>query len=103
MNFKKKYNILTAPDGIQGLKALENNPDIRVVVSDMRMPYMNGIEFIKKAHDKYPDKKFYILTGFEITNEIKEALKSKQILKYFSKPFNMNDIDTAITEAIDLE
>jgi len=61
---------------------------------------MNGIEFIKKAKEKFPDKKFFILTGFEITEEILNALETGLILRYFSKPFNLNEIDSAISEAI---
>ena len=85
---------------MKGLEVLDNNPDILVVVSDMKMPNMNGIEFIKQAKEKHPDIKFYILTGFEITEEIQEAIKLKLIVKYFRKPFNMKEIDTAISEAI---
>jgi len=100
INFRKKYEVLTADNGIKGLEVLNNNPDVLVVVSDMKMPNMNGIEFIKQAKEKHPDIKYYILTGFEITEEIQEAIKLKLILKYFRKPFNMKEIDTAISEAI---
>jgi two-component system, response regulator, stage 0 sporulation protein F len=100
INFSKKYEVLTAEDGIKGLEVLTNNPDVLVVVSDMKMPNMNGIEFIKQAKERHPTIKFYILTGFEITQEIQEAIKLKLILKYFRKPFNMKEIDYAITEAI---
>jgi len=60
------------------------------------MPIMTGIEFIKKAKEKYSTIKFYILTGYDITDEIRVALESKLILKYFRKPFNFNEIDNAI-------
>lgn len=100
INFKTKYEVLTAYNGNEGLAILEDNPDISVVVSDMKMPNMNGVEFIKKAKEKHPGMKFYILTGFEITNEIQEALSTKLILKYFQKPFNLNEIDSTIADAL---
>jgi DNA-binding NtrC family response regulator len=100
INFSKKYTVLVAENGIKGLEVLADNPDILVVVSDMKMPHMNGIEFIKKAKEKHPAIKFYILTGFEITEEIHEAIKSKLIIKYFRKPFNIKEMDSSITEAI---
>jgi two-component system, response regulator, stage 0 sporulation protein F len=100
LNFEEKYHVFIADDGFRGLEILDKEPDILVIISDMKMPEMNGIEFIKKAKEKYPDKKFYILTGYEITLEIQEALKSGLILKYFSKPFNIKEMDSVISEAI---
>jgi len=101
INFDNKYEVFTAENGITGLEVLDNNPDIVVVISDMKMPLMNGIEFIKKAKEKYSHIRFYILTGFQITEEIQEALNSKLILKYFSKPFNLNKIDATLQEGSD--
>lgn len=100
INFGKKYTVLTAESGFSGLDIIAQNPELFIIVSDMKMPNMNGIEFIKKAKEKYPNKKFYILTGYEITNEIQNALKSGLILKYFSKPFNIKEIDSEIKKAI---
>ncbi|MCG8699836.1 MAG: response regulator [Bacteroidales bacterium] len=102
VNFDKKYSVYTAESGFSGLDILDKKPDILVVISDMKMPGMNGIEFIKKAKKLYPNKKFYILTGYEITSEIRVALDSGLILKYFSKPFDINDIDSALEDAIKL-
>jgi CheY-like chemotaxis protein len=93
--FNKKYEVITADSGISALNFLEQHLDTEIVLSDMKMPVMNGIEFIKEAKLKYPDIKFYILTGYDITDEIQEALDSKLILKYFRKPFNYNEFDNA--------
>jgi two-component system, response regulator, stage 0 sporulation protein F len=100
LNFNKKYEVITAESGIGALNLLEKHLDTVIVISDMKMPIMTGIEFIKKAKEKYSNIKFYILTGYDITDEIKEALDSKLILKYFRKPFNFNEIDNAIQTAI---
>lgn len=89
INFEKKFEVFIANDAFQGLELLEKEKDILVVISDMKMPKMNGIEFIKKAKELYPDKKYYILTGYEINAEIQDALNSGLILRYFSKPFNV--------------
>lgn len=100
INFSTKYAVLTADSGAKGLDLLNSNPDTTVIVSDMKMPSMNGIEFIKKAKEKFPDKEFFILTGFDITEEIQDALNSGLIVKYFRKPFNMKEMDTSISNAI---
>ena len=103
INFCGKYEVLTADRGMKALEILANNLDVVVVVSDMKMPHMDGLEFIKRAKERHPNIKFYILTGFEITKEIQEAINSKIILKYFMKPFNISEIDAAIIEAIGKE
>jgi len=101
INFKNKYTVLSASNGLKGLDFLDEHQDIRVVISDMRMPFMDGLEFIKKAREKYPNKKFFILTGFDITEDIQEALETNLIIKYFRKPFNLNEIDDTIMEVLD--
>jgi len=100
INFKKKYDVITAISGKQALDFLENNADINIVISDMKMPQMTGLEFINIAKKKYPNTSFYILTGFDITNEISEALNNKLINKYFQKPFNYKEIDNAIQKIL---
>jgi two-component system, response regulator, stage 0 sporulation protein F len=96
LNFNKHYEVITAESGIGALKLLEKHLDTVIVISDMKMPLMTGLEFIKKAKEKYSTIKFYILTGYDITDEIIEALDSKLILKYFRKPFNFNEIDNEL-------
>ena len=100
ISFNRSYEVFTARSGKSGLEELEKDPGISVIISDMKMPVMNGIEFIKKAREQYPGKKFYILTGFDITDEIQHALETGLIIKYFRKPFDLQEIDTAIKEAI---
>lgn len=96
--FEKTHTIITAKSGYEGLDKLSNNSTISIIISDMRMPSMNGIEFIRKAKKEFPTIKCYILTGCDIVEEIKDALDEKLILKYFSKPFNMQEIENAINE-----
>ena len=86
INFKKSFEVITALSGEDGLKKLSKNPSVRVVISDMRMPGMNGLEFITAAKSEYPNIVFFILTGYDISPEIAKALDIKLINKYFSKP-----------------
>lgn len=96
INFKEKYNVIGTDSVSEGFKLLKKHPEISVVISDMRMPDMNGIQFIRKAKKKYPKICYFILTGYDITDEIAEALKTKLINFYFKKPFNMKEIDSSI-------
>jgi two-component system, response regulator, stage 0 sporulation protein F len=99
LNFKSKYTVVTANDGYSGLQKLKEIPEVSVVISDMKMPGMNGIEFIKLAKAEFPNITFFILTGFDITEEISRALEMGLINKYFRKPFNIREIDRAISES----
>ena len=97
---KKKFNVITAESGNEGLEKLRGNRDISVVISDMKMPGMNGVEFISKARKNFENIVYYILTGFEITEEIAETLNKRLINKYLKNPFNSKEIETSISENI---
>jgi len=99
-NLKNKFDVLTAESGAEGLELLKVNPQILVVISDMKMPGMSGIEFIKLAKKDFPYIQYFILTGYDITEEIAEALKEQLIHNYFSKPFNMKEIEASIREIL---
>lgn len=95
-NLQKEYDVLTAECGTSGLDILNEHKDLKVVISDLKMPGMNGLEFIKRAKEKAPDMSFYMLSGYDITPEIQEAIDSGLIIRYFMKPFNMKEISVEI-------
>ena len=100
INLNRKFNILTAESGTEGLNILKKETEICVVISDMKMPGMNGLDFIQAAKQNHPNIKFFILTGFNITPEIRDALDKKIITKYFRKPFNINEIVFTINKSL---
>ena len=61
ISFAEKFDLVTASNGMEGLKILENGPTINVVVSDLKMPGLDGIEFIKKAKERFPRKKYFFI------------------------------------------
>ena len=98
--FSKKYDIITEYCGLDGLNTLKIIPDIKVIICDMKMPNMNGLEFVTKAKHIYNDKIYFILSGYDITDEIKMAIESKLIEDYFRKPFNIVAIETEIDKVM---
>ncbi len=80
------------------MKILAENPDISIVFSDMKMPDINGIEFIEMARKDYQGMHFFIVTGYDIDDEIESALKNGVIQKYFRKPFQIAEIMAAIAK-----
>jgi response regulator RpfG family c-di-GMP phosphodiesterase len=102
-NLKKKFNVVTAGDAEAGLEILSRNKDIRFIFSDMKMPKMNGIEFIGNARNIAPEGYFYIMTGFDVTDEIQEAIDNAHISRYFKKPLNYAAISSEIEKAMSQE
>ncbi|PKP39278.1 MAG: response regulator [Bacteroidetes bacterium HGW-Bacteroidetes-15] len=100
LSFKNRFIIYTALSGFEGMGILKSNPEISVVVSDMRMPKMDGLEFIALAKQEFPNIIFFILTGYDITEQIADALNNRLINKYFRKPFNFKEIESSIVEAL---
>lgn len=98
ISFKKHYNVLLAENGEKGLELLDKSENVYAVLSDMKMPGMNGVQFINEARKKHKDKKYFIITGYDITPEISMALDSKLITKYFQKPYNALEVKTALEE-----
>ncbi|NTV58335.1 MAG: response regulator, partial [Deltaproteobacteria bacterium] len=98
-NFRKNFDVITCISGFKGLELLKSNPEIQIVVSDISMPGMNGIEFITQAKSEFPDISFFILTGYDITDDIQKALDGGLIYKYFRKPLNAKEISAAIEQA----
>lgn len=97
LNFKSRYTIFTAENAHEGTKILKNNPSIPIVISDLKMPEINGLTFLKNVKTSFPNCSCFLLTGFDMTPEIQEAIDEKIIIKYLSKPF----ITKEITEAIE--
>ena len=94
--FDQTFNVITAKSGNDGLVKLRSNPAIRFVISDMKMPGMNGVEFISIAKKDFPDIIYTVLTAFDVNSEIAEALSNGLIFKYFRKPYCVNEIEQAL-------
>lgn len=101
MQFQIYYSVITAISGEEGLLKLNKyKNDIIVVISDMRMPNMDGIEFITEARKEFDNIAYFILTGFDYNSRIDTALKNNVIQKFFTKPFDISEIQKAVDFAI---
>jgi CheY-like chemotaxis protein len=89
---KKRCEVKIAESGQEGLEILKLFKDIDIVVSDLDMPNMNGLEFIQKAKKIKNDIPFFILSSSLKTNEIKEAIKNNLINNFLRKPLRSDEI-----------
>ena len=98
--FETDYKILTAESGEKGLTMFEGN-EIDLVISDYRMPGMNGVEFLREVRERYPDTIRLILSGYADVAAVVEAINDGQVYKFISKPWNDQELLTTIMRALD--
>ena len=95
----KPYRIFTAQASAAALKILENE-DIDLVISDSRMPDMDGPTLLTEIQRRWPDKMRIMLTGYtDITATIK-AINEGRIYRYLSKPWDDAELCSAIEQAL---
>lgn len=88
----------TANDGAKGLQLIkEVNPDI--VITDIRMPSMDGLELIEKAKDFNPNLQFIIISGYRQFDYAKKAIKFG-VSDYLLKPLNQNELTESLKKMI---
>jgi two-component system NtrC family sensor kinase len=97
----EEYEILKASSGIDGLSILESVSPVQVVISDYRMPEMNGVDFLREVCKKWPDTVRIVLSGYADTVSIVSAINEGEIYKFISKPWNDDELKVAIANALE--
>jgi len=85
------YEVETASDGEHALAQLELRPDIWVVLCDLRMPRLDGLGFLERARDRYPEALFIMMSAYGTTDTAIEAVK-RGAYDFVSKPFRPDEI-----------
>lgn len=94
------YRILTATGGAQALEIMEKEA-VDLVISDMRMPVMDGAAFLEQVEKRWPNALRILLTGYaDITSTI-NAINKGKIYRYISKPWEDNDIRLVVQHALE--
>ena len=95
----KKYIVVSASDGLEGLKALETEKEgFNLVITDLVMPNISGIAIISIIKEKYSDIPVIAITGW---GEHPEALASEvQADRVLEKPFKLSQLDKLVDELL---
>ncbi|ADU66066.1 sigma-54 factor interaction domain-containing protein [Desulfurispirillum indicum S5] len=88
------YEVITAFDGNNGLSKLQNN-SIDAVITDLRMPVMDGMEFLQKALQEKPGLPIVLMTAYATVNTAVDAMKSGAF-DYIMKPFSPEVIESTL-------
>lgn len=96
----ERYKVLVADSGAQGLEVLAQEP-VDVVISDMRMPEMDGAQFLEQVAKRWPKTMRILLTGYADIESTVAAVNKGKIYQYVSKPWNDEDIKLLVRRALE--
>jgi len=96
----KAFSIQTAQSGAEALEILEKKGPFAVVVSDIKMPEMDGITFLSQVKERYPDTVRMLLTAFANLQNALDAINSGYVFRLLMKPCNEQNLHQALSDAL---
>lgn len=94
------YQVFTANSGREGLELLEREA-VDLVISDMRMPEMDGARFLEQVRERWPESKRILLTGFADIESTVAAINRGKIWCYISKPWSDQELIATVDQAVE--
>ncbi len=101
LHLRRRYELLAATSGAGALEALKRDPGIAVVVSDMRMPGMDGAAFLRQAREVAPETVRMVLSGQADLNAAIAAVNDGQIFRFLTKPCPPQTLLAAVEAAVE--
>jgi CheY-like chemotaxis protein len=96
----KDFDVATAASGVEGLEVLKQKAGVAVVISDMRMPGMDGAAFLTKVRTLWPDSTRLLLTGEPSRDAAIAAVNEGQIFRFLTKPCAPAKLIAAVEAAV---
>jgi response regulator RpfG family c-di-GMP phosphodiesterase len=100
LHLRREFNVHTALSGEEGLQKLKELGSVAVVVSDMRMPNMDGATFLKRVMRAHPETSRILLTGEPGRDAAVLAVNEGQIFRFLTKPCPPDQLKAAIEAAV---
>lgn len=97
---RKQFEVSTSVSPVEALRLLSSEPDFAVIVSDMRMPEMSGVEFLAAAKQCRPDAVRIMLTGNQDQKTAIEAVNCGEVFKFLNKPCEVETLTTVLEHAL---
>lgn len=98
--FMRHYDIFLAKSAEEGMDILRKE-DIKLVITDQRMPKITGVEFLANAAELYPGIIRMIVTGFSDVEAIIQAINKGRVYRYITKPWNRDELKMVIDNALE--
>lgn len=99
--FRREFKVYKANNADEALDILDKEGEMSVIISDQRMPGMNGSELLSLTVERFPDTIRILLTGFTDLEDLVDAINSGHVFKYITKPWNPNQLQSLISQASD--
>ncbi|GAB4301980.1 MAG: hypothetical protein Fur0034_16380 [Desulfuromonadia bacterium] len=93
-------DLLFARSASEALETMDAHPDIRVIVSDYRMPGMNGVELLREVYRRTPRTVRMVLSGFADTGAVVDAINLGHVARFIPKPWNEEELRSAVLQAL---
>lgn len=103
LTFLGDFEVVMAESAQEGLELLDRCPEIQVVISDLKMPVMNGLEFITQVKKNDPARICMILTAFKESEFMLEGFDKELIYRYLVKPWDRERLKNTILDALAFE
>jgi len=97
--FKADYRVFTAASGMEGLDIVSQEP-LAVILSDQRMPQMDGVTFLAEAKKIQPEAVRLMITGYADIEATIGAVNKANIYQYISKPFEPEELEKIVAGAV---
>lgn len=97
---RKAFDLDVALGGPQALQALEHHGPYAVVVADMQMPGMNGVELLQKVRESWPGVIRLMLTGNQDQRTAIEAINHGQVFRFLTKPCSPEELSSMLKAAL---
>ncbi len=98
--FRRKYQLFMAESGEEALGLLKEN-EVDIVISDHKMPGMDGVEFLKYVNRDYPETIRILITAYTEPNILIEAINTSKIYRYIKKPWSPEEVTGVVDSAIE--
>ena len=100
LHLRKDYRVLTALSGTQALERLKEAGGAAVVISDMRMPGMDGATLLKHVMQLYPDATRILLTGEPGPDSAVSAVNTAHVFRFLLKPCTPDQLKSAVEDGV---
>lgn len=97
---EEQYSVVTALSGKEALEFLKGSPPVSLIITDYRMPQMDGIEFLKEIKRLYPETLRMVLTGYADTQIALDAINEGEVYRFITKPWSDDEIKITIAQAL---
>ena len=94
----RNYQVVRTESGESALEEMEQKP-FDVVITDLRMPGMSGLELMQQVREKSPDTRIILITAYG-SDDVEAETRRLRAYRYFTKPFHVEDLIAAVQEAL---